>query len=199
MARKIGDKLFTEFETRLQNISQAQNCILLADPRGLLIEAARAMIDVVETRGEDNKGPLIDLMHHVGGSSPGEAWCMSFVQSCVAYVERKIAVKSPLHHSAGCMAVWNNTNEEQRAKTYPLGGAIVIWQAMEDLNKGHTGVVIDCDGNSMHTVEGNTALSRHLYNGVVREGDGIHLNPRPWDLYNADQRGLKLKGALKPF
>lgn len=199
MPRQISDRFFNEFESRLQANNQAKNCMLSNDPRGLLIECARAMIDVVEDEGQDNRGQLINLMHQVGGSSPGEPWCMSFVQSCVAYVERKLSVKSPLQHSPGCMNVWNRTDAKQRTKTYPLGGAIVIWQSMKDSGKGHTGVVIDCDGNSMHSIEGNAAPSKHIYDGIEREGDGVFLNARPWDLYNADRRGLKLLGAIRPF
>lgn len=197
MPRIIGDKLFNEFDTRLLGVNQAQNYISQKNPRGLLIEAARAMINLEEEG--DNRGAEINLMHNVGGSSPGDAWCMSFVQSCLAYVEKKLGLVSPVVRTAQCTAVWFQTDAGQRTKTYPLGGAIAVWQSIQDRNKGHTGIVIDCDGNTMHTIEGNAAPATHLHDGIEREGDSVFMFHRPWDVFNADKRGLKLLGALKPF
>jgi hypothetical protein len=197
MPRHISDKLFDEFDTRLQNVNQARNCISQKNARGLLVEAARSMINLEEDG--DNRGAEINLMHEVGGSSPGDPWCMSFVQSCLAYVEKKLGVVSPAARGAQCTAVWFQTEAAQRTKTYPLGGAIAVWQSIHDPNKGHTGIVIDCDGNTMHTVEGNAAPQVHLHDGIEREGDSVYLFHRPWDIFNADKRGLKLLGALRPF
>jgi hypothetical protein len=83
MRRNIPDRLFEIFENRLAHSNQAANCIINNDARGLLVEAARAMIHLQETDGE-NRSAEIDMMHRVTGVGMGEPWCMSFVQSCLA-------------------------------------------------------------------------------------------------------------------
>lgn len=197
MSRSIGGRLFGEFDNRLKNVAQARNCLSTKDARGLLVEAARVMINVIEEK--PNQGAVIDLMHEVGGSSAGDAWCMSFVQSCIAYVEQKLKIVSPIFHSPGCLSVWNKTPQVQRVKTLPLGGAILIWQSDQNPNLGHTGIVLDCDGTTMHDIEGNTSPSKSIDDPIAREGDGVFLCNRRWNLLESDERGLMLLGAIKPF
>lgn len=197
MTRKIAADLYVEFENRLTNVNQAQNCIAVGDARGLLVEAAHAFVDLHEVT--DNRGKWIDVMNNDIGNPMGASWCMAFVQSCIAYVEKRTHVISPLEADGTCMTVWDNSPISQRVKSLPLGGAVAIWQNVADKNHGHTGIVIDCDGTSMHTFEGNTSASKKLHDGVESDGDGVFRSERRWDLFNVDDRGKLLLGALKPF
>jgi hypothetical protein len=198
MRRNIPDRLFEIFENRLAHSNQAANCIINNDARGLLVEAARAMIHLQETDGE-NRSAEIDMMHRVTGVGMGEPWCMSFVQSCLAYVERRVGVASPLTLSAACVTVWNSSPKEMRVKSIPLAGAIVIWKNVDNPNRGHTGFVMDCDGTSLKTIEGNTSPSNDPNSAVDSDGDGVFMCHRRWDLFNPDSNRKILLGALKPF
>lgn len=198
MKRSIPDGLFDVFEQRLAQSNQAANCIFNKDARGLVVEAARAMVHLQETKG-DNRSAEIDLMHRVTGAGLGEPWCMSFVQSCLAYVERRIGIVSPLALGAACVDVWNSSPKEMRVKSIPLAGAIVIWQNVAKPSRGHTGFVTDCDGTSLKTIEGNTSPSNDPNSAVESDGDGVFLCHRRWDLFNPDGNGKILLGALKPY
>lgn len=198
MKRNIPDDLFDVFENRLAQSNQAANCIFNKDARGLLVEAARAMIHLQETNG-DNRSAEIDLMHRVTGVGMGEPWCMSFVQSCLAYVERRIGIVSPLTLDAACVTVWKSSPAEMRVKSIPLAGAIVIWQNIDKPSRGHTGFVMDCDGTSLKTIEGNTSPSNDPNSAVESDGDGVFLCHRRWDLFNPDSNRKILLGALKPY
>lgn len=199
MKRKIGDALYYEFEGRLALVAQAQNCIYQKDARGLLMEAARCMIDLVEYEDVPHQHDLIDPMHEVAGSSSGESWCMGFVQSCIGYVERKLKIASPIHRSGNCVAVWERTDPGQRVIAIPLGGAIAIWQHVDDPDQGHVAIVRDCDGTVMNTIEGNTMPQSDAAGIVEADGGGVFPCVRAWDLETPNASGLILRGALKPF
>jgi hypothetical protein len=197
--RKIGDALYYEFDGRLALIAQAQNCIYQRNARGLLIEAARCMIDLVEYEDVPHQHDLIDPMHEVAGSSPGDSWCMGFVQSCIAYVERRLKIASPIHRDGNCVAVWDGTDATQRVSAIPLGGAIAIWQSVDDPTHGHAAIVRDCDGAIMNTIEGNTMPQSDAAGIVEADGGGVFPCLRAWDLATPNASGLILRGALKPF
>lgn len=199
MQRRIGDALFYEFDGRLALVAQAQNCIYQKDARGLLVEAARCMIDLVEYEDVPHQAELIGPMHQVAGSSHGDSWCMGYVQSCIAYVERKLRIASPIHRSAHCMTVWDRTDAAHRVRAIPLGGAIAIWQSLDDPAQGHAAIVRDCDGAIMNTIEGNTMPQSDAAGIVEADGGGVFPCVRAWDLTAPNASGLILRGALKPF
>jgi hypothetical protein len=162
------------------------------DPRKLLLQVAGVLTDVREIG--NNSGKMVELIQETIGGHSHESWCMGFVQSCVAYVERKYAIKSLLHASESCMDVWTYTPREQRVKILPAPGAVAIWRH-GDTWKGHTGLVkLYVPKIYMNLIEGNTNAG-DVNGKIVREGGGVYPTKRKIGTIG----DMKLVGFLKPF
>lgn len=192
-ARKITDKAFNHIDAKLKLNGAAQDAILRKDARSLLNYAAEACVGIREVGG-NNKGPLVqEIQKTSNGSANSEAWCMAFVQTMIAYVERKLGVKSPIYNSEHCMTTWRNTPKAQRVKLVPLPGAIIIWKKGTS-DSGHTGLVMEFAGKTFEAVEGNTE-SGVIGGKVERDGGGVYRTQR-----NSKGTGsMKVVGYLKPF
>ena len=140
-----------------------------------------------------NTGPMVKLLQDTINGPDPHAWCMSFVQTCLAYVENKTGHRSPVYPSELCMEVWERTFIVQRVKNIPLAGAIAIWRHGQS-RKGHTGIVESADGSLFHAIEGNTTYSA-LEGTVVRDGGGVARTTRKFNPSGT----MRLVGFLKPF
>lgn len=199
--RKITNEAFALFDNRLK-YEYAQQCIAGGKARLLFVEAVKSMIGVHETA--EDTGPEVDLFLATLGLHK-DHWCMAFQQTCVAYVERKLQVTSPIYPSGRVLSVWDNTPSAYRVQSLPLVGAIACFEHMKSKDrKGHTGMVLDCDGKVMHTVEGNQSEQRHSTLGgasLLGNLEGVHLVTRSYD-FEKIQIGsgdLQLRGCIKPF
>jgi hypothetical protein len=192
MSRKIEQKLFDHIDEKLKSNGAAQHAIETQDARSLVVYAAEALVGVREIGG-NNKGPVVELIQETIGRTSREAWCMAFVQSCIAYVEKKISVPSRLFPSEHCLTVWENSPKAQRVKHHPKPGAIAIWKHGKSQN-GHTGFVTEFMGKTFEAVEGNTEAG--IVKGEVeRDGGGVYLTKRN----SLGTGSLKVVGFLKPF
>lgn len=191
--REINKKMIAYLDKKLAGNGLAQSAIANKDARALMLQAAIACVGIRE-EGGNNRGPMVSLLQDtVDGTEPW-AWCMSFVQTCIAYAEAKTGVKSPVSASEHCMSVWNGTPKVQRVKIAPLPGAIIIWQKGKT-QSGHTGFVLGADNKDMMTVEGNTEAGMDTNGEVVREGGGVYNCKR-----NKTKTGtMVVVGFLKPF
>ena len=193
MARKITTKAFDYIDSKLKANGAAQDAIARKDARSLLNYAAEACVGIREVGG-NNKGPLVqEIQKTVDNKASSEAWCMAFVQTMLAYVEKKLGVKSPIFESEHCLTVWGKTSKVQRVKSIPLPGAIIIWQHGKTTN-GHTGFVMEFAGKTFEAVEGNTE-SGIVGDKVVRDGGGVYRTIRSTKK-NGD---MTIVGYLKPF
>lgn len=199
MKRGIKTELIQKIDKLLENNKLAQECITKKQqPRQLFAEAAKACLGIKEL--PENSGVEVELFQKTVGISVGDSWCMAFMQSCIAYVEKKTDVTSPLYGNGTCMVVWNNSPKEQRVKLLPLAGAIAVWQHTKDPAHGHTGMILDCDGVSFHAIEGNTRAGFVDINAKVGQtGDGVGFTHRRYDLFNPEIGDMQLLGCLKPF
>lgn len=190
--RKIEKKMIEYIDKRLALNGAAQNAISKKDARSLFIYAAESLVGIRE-KGGNNKGPMVELIQETIGNASGEAWCMSFVQTCLAYAEVKTGVTSPIVASETCTHVWDTSPKKQRVKIAPLPGAIIIWQRKGSW-QGHTGIVTEFKGKTFEAVEGNTESG--VANGeVMRDGGGVYITERTLKGYGI----MKLLGFLKPF
>lgn len=190
--RKIEKKMVEFIDGRLSANGLAQHAIETKNARALFIEAAKVCVGIREKTNR-NDGPMVELMQETVGGAGREAWCMSFIQTCIAYAEEKTGVKSPIHSSEHCMTVWAETPKEQRVKRFPLPGAIIIWNYWPTQN-GHTGCLLGTDGEVMQAVEGNTTAGK-VGDEVVREGGGVYFTERGF--FGSGR--MKRVGFLKPF
>ena len=121
---------------------------------------------------------------------------MSFVQTGLAYVEKKLNVKSPIAVSEHVLTVWLTTPPKQRVTKVPARGAIVIWQHGNGPS-GHTGVVLEYETRpgKMLCVEGNTESGINKNGDIERDGGGIYHTERSTKANGS----MKVVGFLKPF
>lgn len=182
--------MYNFIDNKLKNHGAAQLAIKNKDARNLFIYAAEACVGIVE-EGGNNKGLyIVEIQKTVDGKAQREAYCMSAVQTWIAYVERKLGVHSTLFASEHCMTTWRKTPVSKRVKRIPAPGAIIIWKNGKT-DSGHTGIVLDYQGtkSNMETLEANTG------SGNMRDGDGIYIKQR-----NKKKTGkLVIQGYIIPF
>jgi hypothetical protein len=192
--RHIEEKMIEFLDEALRKNGFAQIAIQMKNPRALLVEAAKVCVGVREKTGK-NDGPLVELFQETIGKANGEAWCMSFVQTLIAYVEVKLNVTSPVFASEHCLTVWNKTPKSSRVVHYPNPGAIAIWRHGSTTN-GHTGVVVKWGReSSFDAIEGNTTSGLNEKEEIVREGGGVYATKRAKKTVGS----MQLVGFLKPF
>jgi hypothetical protein len=191
--RKIESKMIDWLDLKLKGNGSFHDAVLKKDARTVFRLACEACVGIRE-QGGNNRGPMVKLLQETIGEAQGEAWCMSAMQTCLAYAEVKCGVTSPVFASEHCMTVWNKTPKAQRVKLIPLAGAIIIWQHGKG-PAGHTGCLITTDGIKMSTVEGNTEHGLDSKGKVEREGGGMYANVRNFK----GNGSMKVVGFLRPF
>ncbi len=185
--RVLEKKMEQWLDAKLANNGLAQAAIKSKDARTVFRLAAESCVGITE-EGGNNKGPMVSLIQDTVGSPDHVAWCMSFVQTCLAYAEKKTGIKSPIVASEHCLTTWADSPKKQRVKAVPAPGAIIIWQH-GNTQAGHTGVMLEWMGSKMSTVEGNTG------GASMRDGDGVYFKSRG----TKGTGNLKVVGFLKPF
>ncbi len=86
-------------------------------------------------------------LHSVGIDFPA-SWCMAFIYWCC-----ELAGNNKLIKTGGVMRQWREISENFKFKS-PMAGDIFIMDFGKGL--GHTGFVESVEGESIHTIEGNS-------------------------------------------
>jgi hypothetical protein len=191
--RNIEKKMVDYLDARLAGNGLAQEAMKKKDPRTVFALAAQACVGIREVGG-NNKGPMVELLQETIGSASAEAWCMSFVQTCLAYAEKKTGIKSPVFASEHCLTVWQKTPKTARVKKVPARGAIAIWNYPPGVS-GHTGIVDVFTAKKMNLFEGNTEKGLTLSGAIERDGGGCYYTERS----TGSTKKMKLLGFIKPF
>jgi hypothetical protein len=193
--RDIKPAMIKFIDDKLAKNGLAQKAIEEKDARTLFRLAAEACVGIRE-EGGNNRGPMVKLIQETIGSANAEAWCMSFMQTCIAYAEIKTGKVSPIYPSEHCMTTWNKTPKSARVKIFPLSGAIVIWQHGKG-PAGHTGVFLEANESrtKMTTVEGNTSSGLLADGSLNRDGGAVLVCNRSTKANGS----MKVVGFLKPF
>lgn len=124
----------------------------------LALETAISQLGQKESPKGSNSGPMVDKYLLSVGLKPGYAWCQAFVYWCYATAAARLNVKCPVIRTAGVYDCWNKTAAflKRAAKTNhaikPGDQFILLFGS----GKGHTGVIESVDGNTLHTIEGNS-------------------------------------------
>lgn len=199
--RKIRQEFVDWLDSRLANDRLAQAAIENKWPTALLVRAAIACIGIRE-EGGNNKGPFVKLIQSTIGAAENEPWCMSLVQTLVAYAELKTGIKSPLYPSESCAEVFEY-HPKNLIRMVPAMGLIAVWGKYGLLNKykgGHTGIVrTDSeDPRYFKAVEGNTDPGDHT-GPVEREGGGVYGTSREVIRELTKDDRMIVRGFLIPF
>lgn len=154
--------------------------------RPLMTIAAKPFVDVSE-HGE-NKGEIIEMLQKtVDGKAQGEPYCLAFVMTVLAFVEKKLNMVSMLKSTEGCLDLWNTTSPHLKTTRFPLPGYIAIWQH-GNTSKGHAGLVLRVTDYYFKTIEANSW-------SPDGKSQGIHTHER---LFDGDG-SMKLLGFICPF
>lgn len=193
--RNIKIEMVHWLDKKLAGNGLAQHAIEKKDPRTLFTIALQVCVGIREVGG-NNMGPMVELIQRTIGGANKEAWCMSFIQTIIAYCEVKTGIKSLIAASEHCMTTWRDTPKSCRVKVFPLPGAIAIWNYV-GTDSGHTGGVLSAEKKTsiMKLVEGNTESGLNPQGAVVRDGGGVYFT-------NRSMKGswnMKVVGYLKPF
>lgn len=191
--KKLEQALIDLFKSKLEQLPAYQRALKERNAREIFFLACQCLEGVRE-KGGNNKGREVQLLQETIGIAQSEAWCMSYVQSCLAFAEYVTGIKSPIFASEHCMTVWNKTPVAQRVNSIPLRGAIVIWRHGTSTS-GHTGAVESCDGVTFTAYEGNTEGGFSESGAVVREGGGVWHTKRGFK----GTGNMKVVGFLRPF
>lgn len=200
--REIRLELIDYIDERLKNNPLAKLAIDQKDPRTLMVEAAKICVGIKEKTGK-NDGPLVNLFQDTVGGISNEYWCMSFVQSMIAYAEVKTGIDSPLIASELCSAVWHKSPKASRVKIAPLAGAVIIFADVKKgkvLSTGHTEILLSTDGKTIQAIGGNTSgtlkqLPSEGVRAVDRNGNGVWYTVRS----TKGTASRKILGYLIPF
>lgn len=179
-------------ETKLKDNVFAQQLIAAKNARSLMVPVAMTLVGIREVG--NNAGPLVTQIQSTVGGPDHVAWCMSTVQTIVAYIEHVTGVKSGLYVTESCLEAWDKTPKEFRVKQFPLGGAVIIYQHGKSYS-GHTGVLESTDGHTTWAYEGNTGSGVTPGGAIQRDGDGVYHTHRNY----SGVGDMHLLGFLKPF
>lgn len=198
LARKVIEPAMVKFlDGKLKDNGLFQKALAEKDARTIMRLAAQVCVGIRE-KGGNNRGPLVELIQETIGGHSQEAWCMSFVQTMIAYAELKTGIKSPLYVSEGCDQVWTESPKAQRVKIAPLAGAVVIWghyNSKGQYTGGHTGILDSADDKTFYAFEGNTTGGVSESDKVIRDGGGVYHTKRS----KSGNGDMKVRGFLKPF
>lgn len=155
--------------------------------RPAMTHAAKPWVDVKE-RANDNRGALIDMIGlTVDRKHKGEAYCMAWVQTIIAFVELELNLISPLKATEGCLDLWNTTSPHLKTTKYPLPGYIAIWQHGGG-PRGHAGIVLRVNDTYFKTIEANSYGPDGVTQGIFTQERLFH-----------DSGSMKLLGFISPF
>lgn len=189
--REIRPEMLGYLDGKLIANGLARLAVEQKDPRTLMRLAAQACVGIRESG--NNTGPMVKLLQDTVGGPDAWAWCMSFVQTCIAYAEVRTGISSSIVAHEHCITVWDQTPKAMRVKSIPLAGSIVIWRH-ESTQAGHTGILESCDGDTFRAYEGNTNF-KAPGGPVVRDGGGVAYTTRSIRSLGP----LRVVGFLKPF
>ena len=167
--------------------------------RGSIVSYAFEYLGQEEIKGNMGfKDPMFNDKMNSVGMVDGYAWCCLFTELCwvEAYKEFNPEVLPLLtkEFTAGTVRTFRHFKSLGWTSKTPEAGDIVIWQSYKrgrSKTSGHAAIVIEVNGNSLKTIEGNTN------DKGGREGYIVAEKNRTIDFDN--DNGLRMLGFIKPL
>jgi hypothetical protein len=183
--RKLHHEMRMYLEKKLFSVSIPQ-AFLDRDWRRMAIMVVKAFEGIKE-EGGNNRGYYVGLLQSTIGADTltgdGAAWCMSTMQTLIAFLEDYLQEESPVPASELCTYVMNHAKKVPGLwfTGTPEIASIIIWQNGTTIY-GHTGLVRDykAGAKTMQTSEGNTG------SGNNRDGDGFYPRVRSITMLDDD-------------
>jgi len=137
------------------------------------LDTAKSYVNVTELTGQ-NDGPEVEKFLKFVDRKKGDSWCAAFVSYCLGVnnvlapkANSGVAQRFITKRSVSAFRVLDGT-----VKIPP--GTILVWKRGNTW-QGHVGFVVDWNGKSGQTIEGNTSPGRK---GSQRNGDGVYIRKR---------------------
>ncbi|HSI73035.1 MAG TPA: CHAP domain-containing protein [Fimbriimonas sp.] len=132
-----------------------------------VLNVALAQRGVKETGGS-NTGPEVDEYLRSVRLSPGNPWCAAFVYWCF---KQAMGDENPYIRTGGCAttAAWAREHDILRHEPQ-AGDTFLLYGTVQGVFRAcHTGFVTKVNGNTYHTIEGNTNEQGSREGTMVRD------------------------------
>src|SRR5574343_9032 len=100
--RRIEPTMVKWLDSKLAGNGLAQDAIARKDARLLFRLAMESCVGIRE-KGGNNSGPMVELIQETIDGADKDPWCMSLVQTCIAYAEKRTGKSSPIFASEHCL------------------------------------------------------------------------------------------------
>lgn len=170
--RHLHPELRVLMEERAFPMGKVPDFFISRDLPKVVVYLAKVLLSLnIREVGGNNKGEKVSWLQAVIGvfkkGGTGDAWCMSFVQSLVAFIEDYYEVESPVLDSEHCVSVYLDARKILGLTTPKCTiGSIYIGRHGSS-ERGHTVIVTEIlPGNKFKNIGGNTG------GGSLSDGDG---------------------------
>ena len=187
MKRQLDPELLQAMEASVKGSADFELAVTNKLWRPAITHAA-APWEGVKEESNNNDGRFVELTGlTVDRKHKGEAYCMAWVQTILAFVELELNMMSPLKATEGCLDLWNSTPAYLKTTKYPLPGYIAIFQHGNG-PAGHAEILLKVSDIYFKTIGANTV-------GPDGFTQGIFTHER---LYSGEGN-MKLKGFISAF
>lgn len=187
MKRQLDPELLQAMEASVKGDADFELAVTNKMWRPTITRAAAPWCDVKE-ESNNNDGRFVELAGlTVDRKHKGEAYCMAWVQTVLAFAEYKLGIESVLKATEGCIDLWNSTPPAMKTTRYPLPGYIAIWQHGNS-PAGHCGIVLKVTDYYFKTIEANSWSP----DGKTQ---GIFTHERLF----SDNSNMRLLGFISPY
>jgi hypothetical protein len=127
-----------------------------------VIQIAQGQVGQQEDPKGTNRGPMIDQYLASVGLVPGYSWCQAFVHWCYEQAAIQHNQTNPVVKTAGVLDCWNRTAVQFKiTKTEALQHPGLLTPGCQFIisyggGAGHTGIIVQIEGDVLHTIEGNS-------------------------------------------
>jgi hypothetical protein len=135
-----------------------------------VLTIAHNELGVKEDPEGSNSGPRVNEYLKSISLGPGYPWCAAFVYWSFEQASVALNRVNPLIRTGGCLDHWRKTKGIRITTASAIKnpsliepGSIFIINLGK--GKGHTGIVVSVEGDTIHTIEGNTNTN-HSANGI---------------------------------
>ena len=185
--RKIEPDVLGAIDSATNDNPDVQLAIASKSWRPLITMSAAAWGGVKE-HSNNNDGNFVEMSGlTVDGKHNGEAYCLSWVQTVIAYAETKLNMISPLKATEGCLDLWRSTPQAYKTTKFPIAGYIAIWQHGTS-PAGHAGIVLKVEDGHFKCIEANSVGPDGISQGIFEQKRS----------FNGEGK-MRLLGFISPF
>jgi hypothetical protein len=162
-----------------------------------VIEAVTKALSYEGLKEQSNNSAdwLLSLMRQSNPThwTPPNPYCIAAALSCWGWALGRAGVAFPFGPVMGTQQCFDNAQKAKFTSVVPERGDIVIFRdGMKQ--QGHAGIVLELDGDDLHTIEFNTSSN---VSGDQRNGEGCYRKTRNLKMFaGPKEHGLWIRGYI---